>query len=182
MRAWNCAGTLVRAKGIEPVIARRGTAHGSGRGRYRWVVEQAIALLHWFRRLRIRWEIRDDIHEAFPHPRMRRHLLASAQDPLIVLGPLSPARRACREVGSPLEMRGVAEKQVCGISALVHAALLNSPGAEGRSAGLELDDRQGLFRPHRSPGLEPADRRRSRSASGFVCGLRQPCEDGKELP
>jgi peptidoglycan biosynthesis protein MviN/MurJ (putative lipid II flippase) len=29
------------------------------------VVEQSIALLHWFRRLRIRWEIRDDIHEAF---------------------------------------------------------------------------------------------------------------------
>jgi hypothetical protein len=25
----------------------------------------AIALLHWFRRLRIRWEIRDDIHQAF---------------------------------------------------------------------------------------------------------------------
>jgi hypothetical protein len=29
------------------------------------VVEQSFALLHWFRRLRIRWEIRDDIHEAF---------------------------------------------------------------------------------------------------------------------
>jgi len=29
------------------------------------VIEQSIALLHWFRRLRIRWEIRDDIHEAF---------------------------------------------------------------------------------------------------------------------
>jgi hypothetical protein len=27
--------------------------------------EGAIALLHWFRRLRIRWEIRDDIHHAF---------------------------------------------------------------------------------------------------------------------
>jgi hypothetical protein len=27
--------------------------------------EQTIALLHWFRRLRTRWEIRDDIHEAF---------------------------------------------------------------------------------------------------------------------
>jgi hypothetical protein len=26
---------------------------------------ESIALLHWFRRLRIRWEIRDDIHEAF---------------------------------------------------------------------------------------------------------------------
>jgi hypothetical protein len=32
---------------------------------HRWAVEQSIALLHWFRRLRIRWEIRDDIHEAF---------------------------------------------------------------------------------------------------------------------
>ena len=55
----------MREKGITPVIARRGTAHGSGLGTYRWVVEQSIALLHWFRRLRIRWEIRDDIHEAF---------------------------------------------------------------------------------------------------------------------
>ena len=26
---------------------------------------RTIALPHWFRRLRIRWEIRDDIHEAF---------------------------------------------------------------------------------------------------------------------
>jgi transposase len=56
---------LVRAKGIDPQFARRGTEHGSGLGVYRWVVEQTIALLHWFRRLRIRWEIRDDIHEAF---------------------------------------------------------------------------------------------------------------------
>jgi transposase len=55
----------LRAKGITPVIARRGTGHGSGLGTRRWVVEQTIALLHWFRRLRIRWEIRDDIHEAF---------------------------------------------------------------------------------------------------------------------
>ena len=55
----------VREKGITPVIARRSTEHGSGLGTYRWVVEQSLALLHWFRRLRIRWEIRDDIHEAF---------------------------------------------------------------------------------------------------------------------
>jgi hypothetical protein len=48
-----------------PVIARRGTPHGSGLGAHRWVIEQTITLLHWFRRLRIRWEIRDDIHEAF---------------------------------------------------------------------------------------------------------------------
>ena len=55
----------VRALGITPVIARRGVEHGSGLGVHRWVVEQSFALLHWFRRLRIRWEIRDDIHEAF---------------------------------------------------------------------------------------------------------------------
>jgi len=55
----------VRQKGVTPVIARRGTEHGSGLGVHRWVVEQSIALLHWFRRLRTRWEIRDDIHEAF---------------------------------------------------------------------------------------------------------------------
>jgi transposase len=56
---------LLWRKGIKPVIARRGAAHGSGLGVHRWVVEQTIGLLHWFRRLRIRWEIRDDIHEAF---------------------------------------------------------------------------------------------------------------------
>ena len=55
----------VRRLQITPVIARRGTEHGSGLGVHRWVVEGAIALLHWFRRLRIRWEIRDDIHKAF---------------------------------------------------------------------------------------------------------------------
>lgn len=55
----------VRYLGIRPLIARRGTEHGSGLGRQRWVVEQAFALLHRFRRLRVRWEVRDDIHEAF---------------------------------------------------------------------------------------------------------------------
>ncbi|WP_160573663.1 IS5 family transposase [Actinomadura physcomitrii] len=56
---------LVWAKGIKPVIARRGVPHGSGLGVHRYVVERTIGLLHWFRRLRIRWEILDDIHEAF---------------------------------------------------------------------------------------------------------------------
>ncbi|WP_374939602.1 IS5 family transposase [Streptomyces sp. UH6] len=56
---------LVWALGIKPVIARRGVAHGSGLGVHRWVVERTIAWFHGFRRLRIRWERRDDIHEAF---------------------------------------------------------------------------------------------------------------------
>jgi transposase len=50
---------------VKPQIARRGTKHGSGLGTRLWVVERAFAHLYWFRRLRIRWEIRDDIHEAF---------------------------------------------------------------------------------------------------------------------
>lgn len=55
----------VRARDIVPAIARRGTLHGTGLGTYRWVVERSFAWLHGFRRLRIRWERRADIHEAF---------------------------------------------------------------------------------------------------------------------
>ena len=55
----------VRKAGITSVIAQRSTEHGSGLGMHRWVIEQSIAVLHWFRLLRIRWEIRDDIYEAF---------------------------------------------------------------------------------------------------------------------
>ena len=55
----------LRAKDITPVLARRNTPHGSGLGVFRWVVERTIAWLHQFRRLRIRAERRDDIHEAF---------------------------------------------------------------------------------------------------------------------
>ncbi|MFD9061577.1 IS5 family transposase [Kitasatospora purpeofusca] len=52
-------------RGIKPVIARRGVPHGSGLGAVRWVVERINAWIHGFRRLRIRWDIRDDIREAF---------------------------------------------------------------------------------------------------------------------
>jgi transposase len=56
---------LVRQRGIRPIIARRRTAHGSGLGRQRWVVERAFAHLHWFRRLRIRWDRHPEMHTAF---------------------------------------------------------------------------------------------------------------------
>ena len=55
----------VHAKGIRTRIARRGQPHGSGLGVFRWVVERTIAWYHGMKRLRIRWERRDDIHEAF---------------------------------------------------------------------------------------------------------------------
>jgi len=47
------------------VIAKRRTEHGSGLGKYRWVVERSHAWLHHFRRLRTRFERRADIHGAF---------------------------------------------------------------------------------------------------------------------
>ena len=43
----------------------RRTTHGSGLGRWRWVVERTFAWLSQFRRLRVRYDKRADIHEAF---------------------------------------------------------------------------------------------------------------------
>jgi transposase len=51
--------------GTRPRIARRGADHGSGLGVYRWVVKRSLSWLHQFRRLRIRYERRADIHDAF---------------------------------------------------------------------------------------------------------------------
>jgi transposase len=55
---------LLAERGIDTEIARRRTEHGSGLGLTRWVVERTIAWLHQFRRLRVRFERRADIHEA----------------------------------------------------------------------------------------------------------------------
>jgi transposase len=55
----------LRRRGIRAEIARRATAHGSGLGRYRWVVERTFAWLHQFKRLLVRYDRRADVHEAF---------------------------------------------------------------------------------------------------------------------
>jgi len=55
----------LRRRGVTPEIARRKTTHGSGLGRYRWVVERTFAWLHQFRRLLVRFERRADLHRAF---------------------------------------------------------------------------------------------------------------------
>ncbi len=55
----------LRARRITPRIAKRETEHGSGLGKQRWVVERTISWLHQHRRLRVRYERRADIHEAF---------------------------------------------------------------------------------------------------------------------
>lgn len=46
-------------------IARKGVDSSTRLGRHRWVVERTLAWLGQFRRLTIRYERRDDIHEAF---------------------------------------------------------------------------------------------------------------------
>ena len=55
----------LRKRGITPRIAKRNTEHGSGLGRFRYVVEAAFDWLFNQRRLRVRYEKRDDIHLAF---------------------------------------------------------------------------------------------------------------------
>jgi transposase len=55
----------LRAHHIRPLLAKVGNPHGSGLSTTRWVVERTLAWRHHFRRLRIRWERRDDVHFAF---------------------------------------------------------------------------------------------------------------------
>jgi transposase len=55
----------VRARGSIPLLARRGESHGSGLGTVRWPVERTLSWMHQNRRLRVRYDKRDDLHEAF---------------------------------------------------------------------------------------------------------------------
>jgi transposase len=55
----------LRRRHIRAKIAWPKSDHGSGLGTKRWVVDRTIAWLHQYRRLRIRYERRNDIHEAF---------------------------------------------------------------------------------------------------------------------
>ena len=55
----------LRRLGIVPLIAERNTEHGSGLGAYRYVVEACFDWLFNWRRLRLRYEKRPDIHDAF---------------------------------------------------------------------------------------------------------------------
>lgn len=55
----------VRERGSEPLLAHPRREHGSGLGTVRWVVEDVTQRLNRFRRLRVRYERRADIHRAF---------------------------------------------------------------------------------------------------------------------
>jgi transposase len=55
----------LRARAIEPKLAKRNTGHGSGLGTFRWVVERTLSWLHGFRKLRLVTEKGLDMQYAF---------------------------------------------------------------------------------------------------------------------
>ena len=55
---------ILKWLGIEPLLSRRGDDE-RGLGVWRWFVERTISWLHQFRRLRMRWDRRPEIHQAF---------------------------------------------------------------------------------------------------------------------
>jgi transposase len=56
---------FLRQRRIRVRIARKGIESSKRLGRHRWVVERTLAWLNQFRRLTIRYERRQEIHEAF---------------------------------------------------------------------------------------------------------------------
>jgi transposase len=59
-----CRRALHRRR-IKVRIARKGVESSERLGRHRWVVERTLAWLGQFRRLTIRYEQREDMHQAF---------------------------------------------------------------------------------------------------------------------
>jgi transposase len=57
----------LRRDGTRPLIAKRNAPNGSGLGEFRYVVESCFEWLFQWRRLRVRYEKRSDIHTAFLH-------------------------------------------------------------------------------------------------------------------
>ena len=65
-KAFDCEALrgILRWLGIQHVLPKRGEDE-HGLGVWRWFVERTISWLHQFRRLRIRWDRRPEIHQAF---------------------------------------------------------------------------------------------------------------------
>jgi len=55
----------LRKRGIDPKLGQRRTGHGSGLGKYRWVVERLFSWLHGFRKLRFVTEKSQEMQFAF---------------------------------------------------------------------------------------------------------------------
>jgi len=55
----------LRERGIRARIGRRGIDSSERLGRYRWTVERTLSWLNRYRRLKVRYERRADVHQAF---------------------------------------------------------------------------------------------------------------------
>ena len=55
----------LRQRHIQPKLAKRNTEHGSGLGKFRWVVERCFSWLHGFRKLRFVTEKTQEMQFAF---------------------------------------------------------------------------------------------------------------------
>jgi transposase len=55
----------LRERGIRTRIGRRGVDSSERLGKYRWTVERTLSWLNRFRRLKVRYERRADVHQAF---------------------------------------------------------------------------------------------------------------------
>ena len=56
---------VLRQRHVIARLARKGIDSSTRLGRYRWVVERTLAWLNRYRRLKVRDERREDIHQAF---------------------------------------------------------------------------------------------------------------------
>ena len=63
----NATRELLMVMGIEPIIRRRRTPHGSHLGIVRWVVERTISWIKGLRRMRIRYDRHPTIIDAWNH-------------------------------------------------------------------------------------------------------------------
>jgi IS5 family transposase len=55
----------LRERGIRTRIGRRGVDSSERLGKYRWTVERTLSWLDRFRRLKVHYERRADVHQAF---------------------------------------------------------------------------------------------------------------------
>lgn len=65
-KAFDCQALrdVLRWFGIKATLPRRGEDE-HGLGKWRWFVERTISWFHQFRRLRIRWDRKPEVHQAF---------------------------------------------------------------------------------------------------------------------
>jgi transposase len=128
-------------RGVQPIIARRGSAHGSGLGALRWVVERTFARLHCFGRLRVRWERLPRLARSLHEPGLRHRLLALpprvVKPPGTVTVPVGPVQAVAatrRNSTSVIAIPGAAQLVTGGAASRACSSVSNSTIEKPRSS------------------------------------------------